>query len=165
MITEADIAAVGKTTRTHGVHGELACTFDTEFDLDRCTCFIFDMDAIFVPFFVAAHRHKNDTTTLVKIDDIDDEQAARALCGKTIYVKKELVADNDRLSLDYFIGFDIVDTQLGHIGTIGSVDDSTVNALFAVGEQLIPVNEAFIDHIDHEHKTLYMNLPEGLLSL
>ena len=56
MITEADIAAVGKTTRTHGVHGELACTFDTEFDLDRCTCFIFDMDAFFVPFFVAAHR-------------------------------------------------------------------------------------------------------------
>ena len=52
MITEADIAAVGKTTRTHGVHGELACTFDTEFDLDRCTCFIFDMDAIFVPFFL-----------------------------------------------------------------------------------------------------------------
>ena len=165
MITEADIAAVGKTTRTHGVHGELACTFDTEFDLDRCTCFIFDMDAIFVPFFVAAHRHKNDTTTLVKIDDIHDEQAARALCGKTIYVKKALVADNDHLAIDYFVGFDIVDKHAGLIGTISAVDDSTANALFAVGERLIPINETFIDHIDHEHKTLYMNLPEGLLSL
>ncbi len=165
MITDADIAAVGKTTRTHGVHGELACTFDTEFDLDQCTYFVFEMDAIFVPFFIESYRYKNDTTTLVKIDDIDDEQAARTLCGKTIYVKKALVADNDHLAIDYFVGFDIVDKHAGLIGTISAVDDSTANALFAVGERLIPINETFIDDIDHDQKTLYMNLPEGLLSL
>lgn len=96
---------------------------------------------------------------------IDDEQAARTLCGKTIYVKKALVADNDHLAIDYFVGFDIVDKHAGLIGTISAVDDSTANALFAVGERLIPINETFIDDIDHDQKTLYMNLPEGLLSL
>ncbi|MGN0187071.1 MAG: ribosome maturation factor RimM [Paludibacteraceae bacterium] len=165
MITAADLAAVGKTTRTHGIHGELACTFDTTFDLNQCAYFVFDMDAIFVPFFIESYRDKNDTTTLVKIDDIDDEPSARVLCGKTIYVKKELVADNEHLALDYFVGFAIVDKHAGPIGTISAVDDSTANALFAVGERLIPVSEEFIEAIDHDKQTLYMNLPEGLLVL
>src|SRR5574344_1793022 len=68
-------------------------------------------------------------------------------------------------AIDDDVGFDIVDKHAGLIGTISAVDDSTANALFAVGERLIPINETFIDDIDHDQKTLYMNLPEGLLSL
>ncbi len=165
MITENDIIAVGKTGKTHGVRGEITISFDTEFDFDQCDYFVFEMDAIFVPFFIESSRRKNETTMLVKIDGIDDEPAARELCGKTVFVKKELITEADELALDYFIGFEIVDERLGKIGTIDDIDDSTANTLFAVGEQLIPVSEDFIVEIDHDRKILTMNLPDGLLQL
>lgn len=165
MITAAELIEAGKTGKTHGVQGEVACDFECELDWNQCCYLVFDMDGIFVPFFIESVRNKNAATKLLKFADIDDEPTARRLCNKTIYVKKELVADNDRLSLDYFVGFTIIDRYAGQIGTISAVDDSTANALFAVDEQLIPVCEEFIENIDHDKKILYMNLPEGLLSV
>lgn len=165
MITAAELIEAGKTGKTHGVQGEVACDFECELDWNQCRYLVFDMDGILVPFFIESVRDKNTSAKLVKFADIDSEADARKLCGKTVYVEKSLAADGERLSLDYFVGFSVVDGRLGALGTIDAVDDSTANALFAVGEQLIPVCEEFIENIDHERKTLHTNLPEGLLSL
>lgn len=148
--------------KTHGVGGEVACQIDVDFDWEQCRYFVFDMDGIFVPFFIETVRDKNAATKLVKFLDIDDEASARKLCNKTIYIDKTLAADSEQLALDYFVGFAVIDQKLGNIGTIDAVDDSTANALFAIGDRLIPVCEEFIIDIDHAHKTLHTNLPEGL---
>lgn len=165
MITAEELLEAGATGKTHGVRGEVACEIDLELDWDKCRHFVFDMDGILVPFFIESVRDKNTSAKLVKFADIDSEADARKLCGKTVYVEKSLAADGERLSLDYFVGFSVVDGRLGALGTIDAVDDSTANALFAIGKRLIPVCEEFIADIDHERKTLHTNLPEGLLSL
>lgn len=162
MITAAELLEAGATSKTHGVSGEVACQIDVDFDWEQCRYFVFDMDGIFVPFFIETVRNKNTATKLVKFLDIDDEASARKLCNKTIYIDKTLAADSEQLALDYFVGFTVIDQKLGTLGIIDAVDDSTANALFAIGDRLIPVCEEFIRDIDHAHKTLHTNLPEGL---
>lgn len=165
MITENEIIAVGKTGKTHGVNGEITLQIDLEIDWDACQYIVFDVDSIFVPFFIETIREKNATTLLVKFDGIDTEPAAREFCGKTAYVKRELVTESDEVALDYFVGFSVIDQTHGTLGTIDSVDETTANALFAIGDLLIPVSDDYIVDIDHDRKVLTMNLPEGLVSV
>lgn len=163
MITEEEIVAVGHTGKTHGVQGEIVAEFDVEFDVEKCAYFVFDIDGIFVPFFISSLRSKSDVSVLLKFDGIADEKHARELCNKQIFVKRELIVQSDELSLNYFIGFTVVDAVKGVVGVIDDVDDSTENALFAIGDALIPVCDEFIANINHEKRVITMNLPEGLV--
>jgi 16S rRNA processing protein RimM len=165
VISADEIMQAGATSKTHGVRGEVVITLDIDLDWGACRYLVFDIDGIFVPFFIDSVRPKNNTTWLVKFLDIDDEPAAKILTNKTFFVAKSLVEDSDQLALDYFVGFTVIDQRLGTIGTIDAVDESTVNALFAIGDRLMPVCEEFITDIDHKRKILHTNLPEGLLDL
>lgn len=75
------------------------------------------------------------------------------------------------MSLNYFIGFTMIDGDTGKtIGTITDIDDNTDNWLFIVerenGEEvLVPAHEEFITEIKQEEKIMVMDLPLGLLEL
>ena len=67
--------------------------------------------------------------------------------------------------------FKLHDEQYGLLGEIVEVDQNTSNILFIVdggdeyGELMIPAVEGFIVEIDAPERNLYMDLPEGMLSL
>lgn len=168
MILLEEIAPVGKFAKTHGVRGEVNVDFDTDFDIDECGCLIVDMDGIFVPFFIADYRFRNDVTALIQLDGINSETRAREFFGKTVYVKKNyLAADADNeITAAYYVGYTLVDEHGRRLGQIADVDDSTANVLFVMqNEALIPV--AAIEVIDHdeEKRVLTVSLPEGLLDI
>ena len=48
---------------------------------------------------------------------------------------------------------------------IDSVDDSTANILFQVGDLLVPAAAPFIREVDHQKRIITMELPEGLIEL
>ena len=167
MITREEIINIGIFNKAHGVKGEISATLDCELDAFRkFSCIVVDIDGIFVPFFIKSCRTKGNESLLLHFDGIDSEQEAATLSGLAIFVPKSEI-DEERLSygMDYFVGFDLYDTTKGRVGTIASVDDTTANVLFAVGDYLIPVSEDLIAEIDAEHRILYMSLPEGLLEL
>ena len=166
MIQLSELALVGKTGKTHGIKGELTFEFSEDFDIDACDYFVFEMDAIFVPFFINAYRFKNDTTALILLDGITDEPRARELSGKSVYVKRDVLGQSTEAPmLSYFVGFSVHEQSHGVLGVIDGVDESTANALFMIGERLIPVSESYITDIDHDKRILHMTLPEGLLDL
>ena len=45
------------------------------------------------------------------------------------------------------------------------MEDSTANTIFCIDGKLVPATEDFIERIDVKERTIYMNLPEGLLDL
>ena len=52
------------------------------------------------------------------------------------------------------------------VGTIASVDESTLNILFELEDgMLIPASEELITDIDKDNKTITIALPEGILDL
>jgi 16S rRNA processing protein RimM len=172
MIKEEDVYRIGIINKPHGVHGELSFTFDDNiFDRVDADYIICMMDGILVPFFLESYRFRSDSTALIKLEGIDTEQQARRMTNVEVYFPKEHAEelDDNELTWNFFVGFQINDINKGEIGKVTDVDDSTINTLFVVdykgSEVLIPAQEDFIVELNRKKKVIKMNLPEGLLEL
>ncbi len=132
---------------------------------------VLEPEGILVPFYIENLRFKSNSSGFIQLEGITNEEKARELAGQTIYLPNEFLSEleEDDVHVEYFIGFQVTDERLGHIGSITAIDDSTENILFVVSqgndELLIPAVEEYITEIDEKNKTLRMDLPEGLLEI
>ena len=170
MIRKEDVYRIGQLTKPHGIKGEVAFSFtDDIFDrTDECDYLLCMMDGILVPFFMEEYRFKSDTVALVKFEGVDTAEQARRFTNIDVYYPTKYAEESDELSWSYFVGFRICDEQLGELGEVEEVDESTINTLFVVrrpngDELLIPAQEAFITYMDHKRRIITMNLPEGMV--
>ena len=169
MIKEENIYQIGRLGKTHGVRGEISFLFDDDvFDRVDADYLILKVDGIFVPFFIEEYRFKSDSNAIIKFEDIDTQERARELTGADVYFPRSLAENADEnLSWSVLVGFDIIEASSGRtVGSIASVDDSTLNILFCLDDgRLIPASENLITAIDQQTRTLTMHIPEGLLDL
>ena len=169
MIEESSVYKIGQITRTHGVRGEVSMSFtDDVWDRAEADYLILRIDGILVPFFLEEYRFRSDYVALLKFQDYDSADAARELCGTEVYFPYSLTpaTSEDEISeWRHFTGFHVTDAHAGDLGAISMVNDSTANVLFLVGSHLIPAAEDFIQRIDYQGRIIYMDLPEGLLTL
>lgn len=172
MIKHNEVYRIGVFNKPHGIHGELSFTFtDDIFDRAECDYLVCLIDGIYVPFFIKEYRFRSDTTALILLDGIDTNEKARAFTNIEVYypVKYAQEQDSNDVSWNFFHGFQISDIENGPLGQIIDVDDSTQNVLFVVDnngqELLIPAQEEFIVEVDKMHRTITVNLPEGLVEL
>lgn len=172
MILLSDLYPIGHVQKTHGIKGELSIVLNSDFEDLDFSCFIFEMDGIFVPFFAGEWRFKTATTALLKLDGVNEEPQSRAFVGKTIFISKVEMPHNDTdgdVDIQFYTGYRLEDKVTGLVGTIVSVDDSTENLLFEVQASdkivLIPAVDDWVVEIDDEQKILHVNLPEGLVQI
>ena len=169
MISEDSVYKIGQLGKPHGYRGEITFSFTTDvWDRVEADYLILMLDGILVPFFLEEYRFRSDTTALLKFLDYDSANDVQFLVGCEVFFPFALTperSDEDEYTWRYFTGFSLIDEKAGRIGTIDSVDDSTENVLFRVGELLIPAAEAWIKDINHRERTISMSLPEGLLDL
>lgn len=174
MIRKEDVYQIGKITKAHGLNGEVNFNFtDDVFDTADVDYLICEIDGILVPFFIEEYRFRSDTTALVKFEDLDTSDSVQFLLGCDVYIENKYVQElgEDEVSLNYFIGFKMIDgDDNSEIGTITAIDDNTENWLFIVerpdgSEVMIPAHEEFISNIDQDNKVMTMDLPIGLLEL
>jgi 16S rRNA processing protein RimM len=70
---------------------------------------------------------------------------------------------------DEVIGFEVLDTELGLLGTISEVIQAGPNKLLSVDYQnkevLIPINSPFISGVNKSRKRITVSLPEGYLEI
>ena len=172
MIKKEDTYPIGRITKAHGLKGEVVFNFEDDiFDRVECPYLICEVEGILVPFFMEEYRFKTDSSALLKFEDINSAGQAMQLIGSEVYFENKYIeeGDADEVSLNYFIGFTIKDTDGATIGTITGIDDQTENWLFHVetanDDVLIPAHEDFITEINHKDKIIEMDHPEGLLDL
>ena len=173
MINREDLVKIGNFNKPHGIQGELSFSFTNEaFDEAENPFLICELDGIFVPFRLEEYRFTSGSAALVKLKTIDSENNARRLAHHDVYFPKNQirVSNEDEIhSLNYFIGFNLMDEKAGEVGIITAIDDSTLNVLFIIeknGEEiLVPAVEELITHIDKVEKKIYVKLPEGLLAI
>jgi len=168
-----DCFYLGKIVSKFSFRGEVLIKLDT----DEPETYI-NMESVFVsyndnlvPFFMEkCVLHKSDLLR-VKFEDIDTEEDADDLMKAELYLPLTLLPklSGNQFYFHEVIGFTVIDSNFGKVGTITAINDSTAQALFEINrdgvEILIPMNDEFIDRLDREAKTLFVNTPEGLIEL
>lgn len=171
MIKREEVFKIGLINKPHGVKGEVSFTFtDDVFDRTDCDYLVLLINGILVPFFLEEYRFRSDDAALVKFEGVDTAEEARRLTNTEVYFPVKYADKTDELpSWNFFVGFEVKDLHHGDLGKITQVDDSTQNILFCIdhagGELLLPAQEEFIRSIDHEHRIMEVDLPEGLLDM
>lgn len=181
MIRGDELIEVGKVMKTHGINGEMSVSFDIDgFDtaVVQGACLVFDIDGIYVPFFVDSSRPRGNGSLLLTLEGEDTQQKAAAFVGMPVYMDtadvgcEEPDPDNeDGVYAADLVGYRAVTSGPEEIGEIAGIDDNTENVLFVVdrgpGRQqaLIPVADEMIEDIDHDNKVVTFDLPTGLLEI
>lgn len=168
MIKESEVYPIGILNKPHGVKGEITFTFTSDvWDRVEADYLICEVDGILVPFFLEEYRFRTDHSAILKFQGMDTVEAVQEMTGLKVYFPHSLTPQDEEegYTWQYFQGFRIEDAKGNGLGVIDSVDDTTKNVLFEVGDLLIPAAEGLIVNIDHEKKIIQMQLPEGLTEL
>lgn len=172
-INREDLCKVGKFGKPHGTKGEIGivttCDLFEDADDPYLVC---EIDGIFVPFFIEDFRYKSGNVLLVKMENIDSEEAVKSFINREVYYPAAAL-DEAAGEPDYtwgdFIGYAVTDHAHGPLGQITDTDESTINVLLQIDhngkELLIPAAEEFILSVDHDKKEMEVSIPEGLLHL
>lgn len=173
MIQTEDLYQIGHIAKAHGLQGEVVFNFtDDIFDTTDADHLLLMIDGIPVPFFIREYRFRSESSALITFDGIESAEQARLIVGASVWFEKSeaAAADEETMSLRYFVDFKVVLAEGSPLGHIEDIDDNTDNWLFIVrrtdgSEVLIPAHEEFITAIDHETRVLTVDLPDGLLEL
>lgn len=173
MITRGMLTPAGEFNKPHGIKGEISASLDPRVDVGALKCVVAEVNGLFVPFFIDAIRSRGADAVLLTIDGITDENEAKLLSRKPLYLLNgdaALAADDedDGFYAEDLVGFSALDEDGAVIGKIAGVDSTTANVLFVIdrpdgSEALVPVADEFIDGIDPESATITLRLPDGLL--
>ncbi len=173
MIKKEDLVKIGYFSKPHGIKGEinLVTTSNLLDGLDE-PYIICEMEGIPVPFFIEEYRYKSDTIILVKLENVDSEEAAREFINHDVYYPLSAIPDNDLIgdvTWDSFIGYTVSDEKHGNLGEITNVDESTINVLLEINykgnELLLPAADELITSVDHTKKHMTVSIPDGLLDI
>ena len=169
MIQENEVILLGTCTRTHGRRGELQIISDNDLlsVAEDPDFLLFRLDQILTPFRLTDWREKGANAYIVSLEGIDSEERAECLCGNQVYLLRRDLTDNPDepvLLWQDLIGYEVIDGELGSLGQIKNVDDSTLNTLFLLdNDVVIPAHEDFITSIDSDTRQIHVSLPDGLL--
>ena len=163
MITNEEVIAIGKITRTHGKRGEVQCLMENEYwDNADATFLILSINNILVPFRVLDWRSKGSDSLIFQLDHITDELEAQQLIGHHAYMLKSDISEEDEIlpTWQSLLGYQVIDTDQGNLGIITYVDETTINTLITLNSnQLIPLHEDFIIDIQQDQQQITICLP------
>ncbi|WP_378186373.1 ribosome maturation factor RimM [Aquimarina sp. W85] len=164
---------LGRIVSKFSFKGEVLAKLDTdepESYLNMESVFV-DYNNNLVPYFIEkCSLHKSDLLR-IRFEDVSSEEEADDLMKADLYLPLTLLPklDGDRFYYHEVIGFTVVDTSYGIVGTIKSINDTTAQALFEIDnkgvEILIPMNDEFITKLDRDNKQILITAPEGLIEL
>jgi 16S rRNA processing protein RimM len=170
MLRIEDLAAIGFVRKTHGFKGHLKIQIELEAagEIETEQLFIL-IDEKPVPFFIEELSGTTDLW-LVKLQDIDSETEARDLVNAKVCILNDLIADLPvTAQMIDIVGYSISDENLGILGVVSDYIERNIQDLIEmkIGSHthLIPVDGNIIQRIDHPHKIIFVNLPEGLLNI
>ena len=125
------------------------------------------IDDSYVPFKLVNSSSYKKNLFKFNLFEINDEEKAKSLVNKEIYIKKDELAKNED-NLDFLINFNLYNKKV-FVGPVISIMSRIGQDLIVVDYKnknvLIPFAEQLITNIDKEEQILEMDLPNGLLQI
>lgn len=168
-----DYARIGKITGVQGLQGKLVVRhilpdFKGGRKLDHI--FIALKRESFIPYFPETWQNIQPEEAVLKLDEVNSPEEAKALVGKEVFIESTVFAQlvPGRVTTD-FTGFAIQDRQLGRLGVVEALVESPGQVIASIQykgtEVLLPLVEQTILKVDAASRTIFVNLPEGLLEV
>jgi 16S rRNA processing protein RimM len=164
---------LGSLLKTKGIKGEIIIKFnnDCSEEIQKLESIFIDVDNKLVPFFIENIKLKTLSTSIVKLEGIDEEEKAIEFIGSDFYIsvdQSEVLQINKVESID-ITGYKVIDQNKNNIGVVLDFIDISKNPLLNVktdnGEILIPAKDELIIEIDDDLQEIILNIPEGLLDI
>lgn len=172
---EKEFLQVGKIHQTHGLNGEVNVSFSDTNKLHHLLkkgayCFIEIRNKTFIPYQIITCQ-KNGLSAYMSFDMFSDIDKAKGIAGKNIYLHLDQIPQSYLQEFkDMWVGYTVIDSS--NSNTIGIIDEvikspGQVLGLIHVSnkELLLPLNDDLIQLIDHNDKTIRMDIPSGLLDI
>lgn len=168
-----DYARIGKITGVQGLQGKVVIRHVlSDFRGLRKLGHIFialKTDS-FIPYFPEAWQNLNPDEATVLLEDVGSPEEAALLVGKEVYVERDAFVRLAPNTVDVdFTGFLVKDKHLGTLGVIGTLMESPGQVIASVEykgkEILLPLVDQTIIKIDVASRTIWMNLPPGLVDV
>jgi 16S rRNA processing protein RimM len=167
---EPDFVVIGLLRRAHGVQGEVSVQSVTDVPdrFDRLTRVLLRKNGRIREVGVEAVGRKGKAFVL-KLDGVDDRDAAQALAGGEIGIRR---GELRPLSGDTYYVFDLVGCKVvgkngGQIGVIEEVWKMPANDVLVVmsgtREILIPAIKSVVKNVDLDQRVVNIEEMEGLL--
>ena len=168
MITREQVLSIGTITRAFGKQGALLCRTTNEYwEQSTSPWLILSLDHILVPFRVNDWYTKGTDGIVFTLQDITTEQQTQPLLQAEAFMLRSDISESETtVAWTDLVGYTIIDTDQGPLGTITSIDDTTANILATLLPYsstplplLIPLHEDFLVSIDPEAHQLTITLP------
>lgn len=163
---------IGKFVAAHGVKGELVL----KHELGKRTSlkglhavFVEERKNSFLPWFIETAKMKSEEEVLIKLEGVSTREAALKLTQKEVWLTeadvKKFSAKSSPINL---LGYTVINNK-EPVGEILEIIEQPHQLLCRIDikgkEVLIPLNENFLQGINHEKKQVNVDLPEGLIEI
>ncbi len=163
---------IGKIVASFGLKGELIL----EHSLGKSSgfktlevIFVENRKDSFLPYFVEEAKAKGPSEVYLKLEGVDTKEAARSLNQKEIWLQEEdftrLASKSTPISM---LGYTLFNGT-EELGEIEEVIEQPMQVLAKLTiqnkEVLIPLHAETLKKVDKKNKTVYVELPEGLLDI
>lgn len=167
-----DFFLLGKIVRTHGVKGHLVILMDADHPAHykNVKAFFLNINSELREFPVIEISITGNVARVL-LAGVNDMTLAEQYLKNNVYLPMSELPPlkTNQFYLHELVGATVVDYENGNIGTIEKFYDAPSQAIASVNnngrEILLPLNNHFIQKFDRQKKTLFVNLPEGLVDI
>lgn len=168
-----DCFYLGKIVTKYSFKGEVVIKLDTdepELYTEMESVYV-EFGANLVPFFIDKSSLHKGNQLRVQFEDVYSDEEADSILKCGVYLPLDLLPKltGDKFYFHEVIGFTVVDSSFGEVGTLVHINDKAAQPLFEIDsdgkEVFIPMIDDFIKKVDRENKTIHVTAPEGLIEL
>ena len=168
-----DCFELGYIVKTHGVKGQVVALFDVDYpeDYEELESVFLLMAGKLVPFFIERIEPQAGAKFIIKFEDLNTIAEAEKLKSTTLYLPlSELPElDDDQFYFHETVGYQVIDENLGELGTVKEFYEMPNQDLMAMEYQgheiLIPVADDIVLKTDKVARKIFVKLPDGLMEV
>jgi 16S rRNA processing protein RimM len=165
MISKDNLVGIGYIQRSHGYQGNIQIKCTKEIALNKGDFLFLLLDGLPVPFQILSSKGKGDQPVLA-LEFVNSHEYAQRLIGTEVFLNAPEIPTESELS---YVGYHLVDKKLSHLGDVQDVIQLPHQTLFLIEyngkECYVPFIETFVEHISHDEREIWLNLPDGLMDL
>lgn len=159
---------LGFVKKTHGFKGAVKISIENiQAKFNQTEPLMLEINKKAVPFFIE-QISKTDTEWQVKFEYINSVEEAEEITGLSVYFESDDASDED-VWVHEAIGYHLIDSKLGEIGTVTDVVTKPGQDLLEITLKdkifFIPYVKELIQKFDHKKEIIYTDLPEGLIDI